>query len=184
MNESLATSLKRVCIRGSHAYVAEASYPTLVILSLANPLAPVKTGETNIGSAAYAVEVREPYAFLATGIALYLVDVSSPASPDLIGPISPTAYSRDVCVEGDLVYMADSVSETVYISSLTDVPGDVSGDAVANAPDLAIVLQSLAGHVGEGLHPCLHPWQADFDEDGSLSATDAVTLAHRLAGNL
>jgi|GEM_PF-3724297 len=60
--------------------------------------------------------------------------------------------------------------------------GDVHDDGVVDAVDLAAVINVLAGNLAPWSPPCEHPWMADFDGDGQLTAADSLVQAHYLAG--
>lgn len=61
--------------------------------------------------------------------------------------------------------------------------GDVNGEGRVDAVDLAVVAQTLAGHVPEWRPPCTWPGEADYNLSGALEVADGMALARWLAGN-
>ncbi len=93
------------------------------------------------------------------------------------GPHTVGVRARDAA--GNVDPTPDVCAFTVR---LVDATGDVNEDGVTDALDLAILMQVLAGTIGEGQPPCTAPLAADFNIDGRIDADDALALADRLSG--
>ncbi len=90
-----------VIIQGRYAYVStlgtEAVNPTIAIVDVSNPSAPVVTSSTNIGigisSGGFAVQGQVIYVADQTNNQIRVLDVSNPYSPSIVGTLSMGAGS-------------------------------------------------------------------------------------------
>jgi len=98
-----------IAIQGSYAYVAD-RYGGLQIVSLEDPIAPVIVGELSGLGHSYGIDVDGAFAYVTDQSTLYIVDVSDPTSPLLVGNLGTGhgyPYAYNVAVAGDLVCVVE-----------------------------------------------------------------------------
>ncbi|MDP2366127.1 MAG: hypothetical protein Q8M94_20440, partial [Ignavibacteria bacterium] len=127
---------KDIDIISDKAYVTtmvNGSAGEFFILSLANPIAPSKLGEFEVGAHTNAVVVLGNYAYLATsksGAELIVVNISNPSSPTLTKAVDVpnVTQANDVFGVGNLVYVVTPSSTSggeFYIYNVSNPPSPV-----------------------------------------------------------
>ncbi|MBL9174294.1 MAG: hypothetical protein JNL10_12220, partial [Verrucomicrobiales bacterium] len=106
------------------------------------------------GAEAQAVFVVEDRAFVAGGTeGLFIVNVSDPARPQLIGQLNTAGFARDVAVVGTVAYVADSENGLV-IADVSDPSNPVAvgrldtdgmAEGVAISGSIACVADGISG---------------------------------------
>jgi hypothetical protein len=117
---SIGTQAHGVAVAGTLAHVATATGLTIVDLSI--PSAPVVRGAVSTGSGyeSQGVAVAGSYAYLAAGYAgVYVIDVSNPDAPSVVGQLAVTANVWDVAVKSHYVY-ATSFSGLLSVIDVAD----------------------------------------------------------------
>jgi hypothetical protein len=106
-----------VVVSNGYAYVASDG---LRVMSLANPTQPVEVGHTPVNDPNdYYTRVwaAGQYAFAAHGQeSVRMIDVHTPASPVVVGPLTSLAYIRDLAVAGQLAYVAGGSAGVLAIN--------------------------------------------------------------------
>ncbi len=153
---------KEISISGSYAFVGAGNFG-LRIIDVSQPAHPVQTGALEIGEHADYLEVVTPYVYICTmgvGSSLFVVDISNPTQPVLMGQTQLFGASacRDLDVAEDIAYIANewgleliSIADPLHPTRLgflqmQDWVG--SGDTtvgVAVSGTLAYVASSFAG---------------------------------------
>ncbi|HVP56892.1 MAG TPA: hypothetical protein VMU02_02250, partial [bacterium] len=64
---------------------------------------------------ALGVSVADGFAYVAAGPSIWIVDVSSPASPRLVSTVAARDSAQDICVAGGFAFVADSDSGLTVI---------------------------------------------------------------------
>jgi hypothetical protein len=119
---SCGTNPFTVYVQGNYAYVVSNSNGIYVI-DISNPADPVLTGTTGIpgaGPSPYSVYVSGRYAYVADENTGYLtvVDVSTPASPTVVGSVPTGSNPESVFVSGRYAYVANEGSSTLQVFDL------------------------------------------------------------------
>lgn len=96
-----------IAVAGNYAYVGVGS--RLTVLDVSIPSSPRESGSSEpFGAAVRNVEVFGNTAYVAAGgVGLYILDISNPTQPTIIGNYKSTGYSEGVTVEGKYAYVAD-----------------------------------------------------------------------------
>ena len=101
-------SARDMQVLGNYLYIASSSFPApsaLLIYDIADPANPIFVGSLSTGSdSPRHVEVSGSYAYLGVGTlqgVLMVVDVSNPASPELVSDLAFPAYFYDMTRSGD-----------------------------------------------------------------------------------
>jgi hypothetical protein len=120
-----------VVVYGSLAYVADGA-SGLQIVDVTNHTAPQIVGTYALpsGQLAKGVDADQGLAALATSSGLRLLNVSTPATPVLLGQVS-TGEPRDVTLNGDVAYVADYGSGFVTVDILNPAAPLVMGQIPA-----------------------------------------------------
>jgi len=99
-----------VAVAGNYAYVGVGS--RLAVLDVSIPSSPREVGSSEpFGAAVRDVKVSDNIAYVAAGGAgLYILDISSPAHPTIMGNYKSSGYTEGVTIEGNYAYVADGPS--------------------------------------------------------------------------
>ena len=111
-------STQSVTVFGNYAYVPswrqpnqefETDYGGMTILDITDKTNPQLVSHTNIGNGyTHKIHIVDSKAYVAANSGIYVFDVSSPASPILLGSLNPidTYRFQDIYVEGNYAYLA------------------------------------------------------------------------------
>ena len=142
-----------VAVNGNYAYVAAGS-AGLQVVDVSNRNTPVIAASLKLAGNANGIKVVGNLAFVATGSGgLYIVDVTNPLVPALLGNL-PTADALDVCIQGDIAYIANgtnlilaNVADPSVIQTIATLPlaGLVRGVSVDPHRGLAAVAADVSG---------------------------------------
>ena len=95
---------------GTKLYLVSRSTPSLVVVDITNPAAPVVAGSVVLPAAANALTVIGNDAFIAAGSAgLVTVDVADPAAPRLTGSTTVGGVAWDIEIVGGYAYIANEL---------------------------------------------------------------------------
>jgi len=110
----------QVAVVDDYAYIADWS-EGLRIVNITNPYSPYETGFFNPISYCLGITVFGNYAYLAASSGgLIIVDISNPYNPMEVGYYDQLLnYSQDVCVIGNLAYLANGTFFGIYDCSET-----------------------------------------------------------------
>ena len=107
---SFGSSVNGVAIQGDYAYIADGSFH---IIDISNPAAPVELGSLAIPASS--VAVTGEYAFVCGGSnGIYVVKISNPYYPILVGSYDTPGEATKLAVQGNLAYLADYYNFGVY----------------------------------------------------------------------
>jgi hypothetical protein len=138
---------ERVAVAGSYAYVA-ANFGGLVVADVSNPLAPAVVGSLSFGGLnARGVTVAGTRAYVAVDDTpcVFVVDVSAPAAPSLIGPAFGIAGNcREPRVRGGALFAAGTGGIVPYTLLDPNVPAQLDVGLSSGAPLALDVVGSLA----------------------------------------
>lgn len=96
--------LKRVCIHGNYAYVAEST--RLVIINIAEPESPFIESSLPLSGDVKNIYIGNGYVFAASyGFGLYIINISDPANPKIVNTLSRWSDIEDVYVLGEYAYI-------------------------------------------------------------------------------
>ncbi len=131
-----------VTVQGSYAYVGVG--PRLVVLDISDPLLIRKVGETDVLPTIVGdVAVDGNYAYVAAGTGgLFVVDVTDPGTPTIVGYYAAPVSANGVAAAGDYVYVAAGDNSLRVVSVVT--PGAPS--AVGFVPVTAAQRVAVAGN--------------------------------------
>jgi hypothetical protein len=105
-----------VAVRGTTAYIANGS--NLFIADVTNPAAMTRVGTLSLNGNIQGIDVSVPrnLAVVAAGTnGIYVVDISNPVLPILLGTTS-TGDARDVAIQGNYAFVADFVNSTTSVN--------------------------------------------------------------------
>jgi hypothetical protein len=77
------------------------------------------TGGVDTQGIAYGVAVAGPYAYLADGAGMRVVNIADPASPVLLGWLQLTGITNGIAVSGSYAYIAD-VQSRLYVANVSN----------------------------------------------------------------
>jgi hypothetical protein len=100
------TCVQDVAVAGTHAYVANSSDSSLVILDVADPAHPAFVTSYDTPGSANGVHISGNHAYVSDGN-LQIVDISDPAHPAEAGSYDTPGNSTSVYVAGNYAYVAD-----------------------------------------------------------------------------
>lgn len=106
----LSGSTARFTITGDHLYTVDNS--NLQIFSLATGSKPSKVGLFYLGLDIETITARDNSLFIGSQSAVYLVDVSSPTSPSLLGEVSHIRSCDPVVPDGNFAFVTLSTNNT------------------------------------------------------------------------
>jgi hypothetical protein len=173
------------CIVGDYLYLTAGQYGAKVF-DIANRAHPRLVAELPSGSYVWDVEVRGDYAYL-TGYAFYVVDISTPENPQLVGVLE-SWDSRDIALVGDYALVTQwgsgvdvidvsDPSHPVQVSSVNT--GYCRGICVVG--DIACVaagdLMSLVD-VSDPIHPEIVGVLETFSDAFSVTAAGSLALLY------
>jgi len=116
-------AITNVFILGNYAYVIDASWCELWILNISDPQNPLISGNLRLYfGVPMEIFVRGSYAYVAMyTYGLYIIDVSDPARPALIGQYDTPGQAQGVYVAGDYAFVADTYS--LQVINISDPAG-------------------------------------------------------------
>lgn len=120
-----------IIIDGVRAYIGEG--PRLTILDISNPADPYPIGKTDLlGGLVSDIVLSGQYAFVVTsgGGNLYVVSISDPTHPIIIGSLSTGGYAEGISVAGQYAYVA-TYSNGLYVVNLSN-PSTPTLETVVN----------------------------------------------------
>src|SRR5690606_31598227 len=142
-----------VALQGNYAYVGEG--PSLAILDVTNPAAPVLAGKSQVvPGIIFGIAVAGDYAYLAADYGgLQIVNIANPAEPVWVGSLGLPGPAYGVAVAGNFAYVADWTSGLRIVNvanpaapvevGLYETPGAARGVAVSG--DYAYVADWIYG---------------------------------------
>jgi hypothetical protein len=104
---------RAIAVDGSYAYLVTESSGGLQVYDVSSPPAPANVASLSFTNNADNIVVRDGKAYIAgTFSGLHIVDITTPASPSLLGTTSlpGSAIAYDVEVSGNIAYVSDSNS--------------------------------------------------------------------------
>lgn len=141
---------KALALSGDHLYVASWD-ADLQVVNVEDPGAPWVEGSLALGGVAEVVAVEGAYVYVGSNGLIHVVDVSSPAAPQLVGTAqNPNSLTLGLAVENGTLYVASSgpgvgvfdvqnPSAPVLLTTL-DTPGPARSVAVSG--DTLVVVQT------------------------------------------
>jgi len=108
-----------VAVAGSYAYVADGYNSRLCVVDVSDPYHPVRNGCCAVVGNAVDVVVRGSYAYVAAGNGVYIVDVTNPINPTIVGSALPGG-TLGLAVGGDYAYLAGVYPSTLYTVNISD----------------------------------------------------------------
>jgi len=148
-------------------YVYVGIGPRLVIFDISNPAALRPVGQSPVlPHLVYKVAVAGDYAYVTDEDDLYIVNVSDPAHPVIVGQAVTPNYARGVAVKGAHVYIGDGYDVRVFdvsdptnpvqVGMLTPTPANVPR-AIAIVGEYAYAVGWVGGlhviHIADPTHP-------------------------------
>jgi hypothetical protein len=111
-------------LTGSYALVAESwGFNGFEVVDVSDPAAPVVVHRVSTEASAYAVEIRDPFAFVgASDAGLLVFDISTPTAPTQIGAVNTWPEAMWLAVSGELACVASEWDSEVDIIDVGDPP--------------------------------------------------------------
>jgi len=132
-----------VAVAGRYAFVVNNDVsPTLQILDVSTPSAPVSVGVAGTGTYPNSVAVAGRYAYVANaGGTLQIFDVSNPSVPVSVGSVGTGGNPSSVAVAGRYAYVVNENANTlqVFDVSLPSAPVSVGSVGTGNYPQSVAV---------------------------------------------
>jgi hypothetical protein len=145
-----------VAVAGSHAYVLD-RYAGLVVLDASNPaqIAKVGTLPMAIEPESAAVRVAPPYAYIASGTNVRVVNIASPTTPVLAGSLDLQAHSQrfigisDVVLANGMLFVAGGEAGTFLVNVANPANPTVVGSVAAHYGSVGLGIQGATLFVGD-----------------------------------
>ena len=147
---------ERIVVSGNYVYVAS-GFTGLDIFDVSNPNQPVKISNFSIASGEYAndVAVSGSKAYLAAGKNLKIIDISNPASPQLLGVYSGLYQIRSVAISGNTGFVVGTKAPGATSDSQIKQWNNINGAIEARNAIQAINVGNPASVsvIGEYINP-------------------------------
>lgn len=142
---------RAIAVAGDDAFIADYA-DGLVVLDVGNPDAPAAVTTLALGSNPFALVVEGDYAYVATVDSLFVIDVSTPASPSVSGALFVSGGSlRSIAKSGNTIYLGQfSPNAGLFAVDVVD-PANPShlGDLLVNYPYDIVIDGTTAYVTGE-----------------------------------
>lgn len=153
VSESTMYNSSGVCVDGSMAFITSGFFG-LTIMSLSNPMDPVKVKTVDTPGSAWDVVVQDGYAYVADNSeGLTIIDIDPISSAHVVTSAGVFQYSNHVDVDGDYAYLGDgdvglqiidiNPPESAHIVKTVGPMGKVSGVVFDNG--YVFVVDSYTG---------------------------------------
>ncbi len=102
----LGMSLRDFCVNGGYVYVA-AEGDGLCIIDITDRARPLHVSTYSDHPNARSIANAGDYAYLLADSCLYVLDISEPLNPEVIGSCALSEYSKDIIVSGEYAYIVE-----------------------------------------------------------------------------
>lgn len=134
-----------VALKGSHVYLGEG--PRLTVLDVAHPASPVLLGKTpQLLGFVQDVRIDGDYAYVAaSGAGLYVVDISTPSDPAIVGFCSTPGEAYGIEIAAGHAYVADGAAGLLVVDISESAHPKVVGHV--DTPGTARDVSTSGSHV-------------------------------------